>query len=297
MMALPGRYENVSLWDISAAYPYTMKNMEFPRRFVHYRRKMSIPRGVQGFARAEVTGGTPDQYGPLPVRVGEQISYPSVLDAEVGIWSLTELQAAEDSGEYAVKIKEAWIGEGNAVLFNQTWYDHILEGRALPGIAGKLAKLTSVATWGGFMIQGGGEWIEFGEQGEIERVADGKKLRPLCWPIAALVTGAVRSRLYSEGLTQDFCFAAHTDGGIYSSSHAPSPLSSGTIDSRAGQWRLKARASAIDLLSPQVYRYWESETGQVRHVVSGAPERIATQIFALRMRQAIREGRYHNAAA
>ncbi len=134
------------------------------------------------------------------------------------------------------------------------WWQELQQGRTMPGLAGLLAKSTGNALWGRFAMDSRfrGERTVRSKNGTVtaRRLAKRPGL-PGSHDLAETVAGRVRARLFELMLTAgDSLLSAHTDGAWLAEGGV------GVSAATEAGWRLKERARRLDLLDPQVLRYW-----------------------------------------
>jgi hypothetical protein len=274
-MARPGIYSNINFWDIQAAYPSSMHRLAFPTKYYEADTIDLEDRDTPGFAEATVK--IPRRYwGPLPMILEDDmpfgnLSFPtgSRLD---GIWATNELRLARDTGAQ-IKIHRAWVGTGIERLFTNPWWDRIVEGRALPGLAGQLAKVTANALWGSFIVEGRATWLTW-DGNKLVTEPDRYQAKPKSYSIAALLTAYVRERMFREAYMTIPIIGAHTDCVFVPDGHQPE-----FAGEESGCWRVKDTASELTLIDPQIYRYIRPD-GTERFVVSGVLPKDAPKAFA-----------------
>lgn len=170
----PRTYRHMAAFDIACAYPHAMWALgPYARRLV----EVAPDTGLEGpgIARARVTipwgfeGVTDRPFGALPVRLNEPSIWEGMNDARLaklpaealwwpvggaweGTWCWRELAAAQDLG-YEVRILRSWAPVGLVEPF-AGWEQVVREARGLPGAAGQLGKVVSVALWGTFALDG-----------------------------------------------------------------------------------------------------------------------------------------------
>lgn len=216
-----------------------------------------------------------------------------------GVWTWEELEAARRSG-CRVKVLGGWIHRSGWQPF-LPWWDAILEGRSLGGLAGQLAKVTGNALWGRFCLDpgAGNRFIRsLGAKGRT--VHRSLPARAQEWPahdLAETVSGRVRALLWGaiEG-AGDGLVLADTDGlwkleglaqsvepqvvSLADAGSNPVPLS---ID-----WRLKGEAKRLDVLGVQAYREWPRDGRRGPWVTfAGVPAERAEREFELRWKEAM----------
>lgn len=274
--------------DLPAAYASELGNLRYGG---HWHLASDLPardaawwaqEGRPVFCRAIVK--VPEcRYGPLPrrPRKPQHGGTAAVLGSEYptgcrmqGCWTYQELEAAERRGVRIVKVIETYVHLSASRPF-LPWWDAILEGRKMPGLAGLLAKTTGNALWGRFAMS-----VHTNGTRTI-RGADGKgRLTARPFPflgglpgahdLAETVSGRVRSKLYDAmEIAGADLLSAHTDG-IWSRASA-------RLD-ELDEWRQKQNARELWLLDPQVLRY-KPVRGRVQTVFAGVPAGLADQAF------------------
>jgi hypothetical protein len=278
-----GSFPNVALWDITAAYSSTLGNVLLPRRWRHYEGPGWDETAPIGVARAFVK--IPRMtWGPLPIPVTldrvrlmvtgapmPNTKFP-IQQTVFGVWSNDELRQAIEVG-CDVEIVESWVGRAAKPVF-AAWWQVVQEGRdALSADANKLLKWAANSLWGRFAAKGTGSVIWYdGNRKHQER--SNRRLNPQSLSLAALVSGTVRTRLYSEALMPwDFAvIACHTDGVWLPAGFKLSPNGGAP-----GHWRKKQETESLFLLGPQSYRYLQD--GDWRYVLAGIPPKAQERVF------------------
>ena len=287
-----GRYEGrLSLYDAPSAYATELGTVLYggewwpahalPRPLAAY-----AAEGAPTYVRARVRIPDSLSYGPLPKRPSRKMrSYQDAyfFGAEYpvgrrlqGLWTWQELQTAEEFGVAIEKILDGWVHRSGWQPFLPGW-EAVQRGRSMRGFRGALAKLTGNALWGRFAM----DPRAIGKRG-IRR-KQGRRLvqRPLAigsyqWPahdLADTVSGRVRAKLYALAETAgDQLVSAHTDGAWVQMPFDPGP-----------DWRQKELATRLDLLSPQVLRYYPRpdrfSDGTPVTVFAGIPSELADDAF------------------
>jgi hypothetical protein len=289
-----GRYRGtLEHWDLPAAYAAELGGLRYGGRWWNTRElpfqkpaEWWARDGRAVFVRAVVkipTGG----YGPLPQRPRKRMyglegillgaHYP-VGKRMQGVWTWQELDAAERHGVTIVKVLDVYVHlAGDSTPF-APWWEAVQDGRRQPGLAGLLSKMTGNALWGRFCMdnQANGERSIRSKEGREIRV------RPLpmhgglppVHDLAETVSGRTRARLYDLMVAAgNRLVSVHTDGAWTTRLDPSAPALDG--------WRMKAAASQVDILDPQVLRYWPKP----RHpqapftVFSGVPASMADAAF------------------
>lgn len=268
-------------WDLTAAYPQAMAGLHYGADWQRVpASKVDVPelvsRGWGVFARAKVQLGDME-VGPLPVRpVRERNTWEQVFDPIIyprtglrtGVWTGAELIAAAAAGA-TVKLSEVWSCGGEQV-FAPFWKVGQV-GRGLPGLAGRLAKMTVNALWGQFAIgREARQYLSFKDGRRFVAMAPDQGGRPRSFDLAESITGIVRSRLFAELLSIGGIITAHTDGGWSGGSVAPLGVG----------WRVKDRAEVMDVLNPQGYAYRRPQDKRVHYVMAGVPMSGRERAFA-----------------
>lgn len=235
------------------------------------------------FVRAlvQLTGAA---IGPLPRRPRRKLTGLGavLLGAEYpthgriqGTWAWPELEAAvECGGARILRQLDMWAHLATWHPFGP-WWRALEHGRSLPGLAGLLAKTTGNALWGRFCMdsRGGVRSIRGKHRGAMrQRPAPSRGGIPAAHDLAETISGRVRGKLLA-GMTAagSSLVSAHTDGLWTLAGTEP-------LDG----WRIKERARRLDLLDPQVLRYWPSPSADDEpwHVFAGVPSELAADHFA-----------------
>lgn len=281
----PRTYQHMVAADITAAYPHSMAQAHdyaLSLRSVH--RETVLDPQVAGLARARVYVPHDLPYAPLPVRIAPQIIQFQHGTIE-GIWPWCELAAAANVGA-EVEVEECWAPRRTADLFG-AWWPMVMEGRALGGGAGQIAKSISNSLWGQFGMVGDDRaevhWAD--EAGQLAyEVAQPERTMPHAWTahVAAETTARVRARLLTEGLYGSQFRPVHVDtDGIIVRRRAALP---GPEGSGPGTWRVKQKMAKVDVRAPQLYRFTCGRGCGVdhpkwHHVASGLSANQAPEYF------------------
>lgn len=236
------------------------------------------------FVRAIVKVPADITYGPLPRRLHRAIhrqlgaEYPRGKKLQ-GVWCWQELEAAERHGVRVIRVLETWVhlaGDQQPLL---PWWRAIEQGRAMPGLAGLLAKTTGNALWGRFAMDSKNYGVRSirsaGKSGRlVARPFAFRGGRPPSHDLAETVSGRCRAKLFDAiMLAGDGLLSAHTDG-IWCRTD-PELLAG------LPAWRRKQEARRIELLDPQVLRYWPKR-GKAQTVYAGYPASLADEAFEAR---------------
>lgn len=248
--------------DLHAAYPAAMMGEAVPLVL-----RPSSGRGLDapvGVARARVT--VPEWSAPWP-------PIPEAMPFGIwwrtgqveGWWPLCELRLARDYG-CRVEVDAVFEGDGYCDLFGE-WGRKMLEGRLLPGTAGRWMKMVGNALWGTFAMDGEVREVRFAdEQGSrVERVVRVRQTPP---PTAGFVAGEVsarvRVRLYRELIAPFRPWYVDTDGGVIpAGAGMPEPCGDGP-----GEWSAKESFSKFEARAAQAYRGTDHR-GRSRTVIAG----------------------------
>lgn len=281
----PGKYDGqIFNWDLPAAYASTLGNIRYNGSWTVRPFNAAIKAYEHGApVYCHATVDIPNvNFGPLPGSVRRAANpiesailnkFGYVTNGKMeGIWTLDELLAAQDVGCQFTPIT-CW-----AMLTGQQpflpWWNAILRGRELSGpIARSLAKRTGNALWGSCCSDG---------SARIKKVivsyeGNKKKTRKINFrhngqkpghDLAEAVSSAVRAKLYEHIIIADtHLLSAHTDG-VWVQGQYEVP----------DGWRIKQQARRIDLIDPQILRYYTD--AQNSHVVmAGIPYKIAPEKF------------------
>ncbi len=287
----------LTLYDLPAAYASTLGGLSYGGKWVQTSELPGrLDRGPEWwassgrpvFVRARVTlpGG---RYGPLVRRPRKRLhglaarllgsEYPPSGRIQ-GLWTWQEVAATVAQGGRLEAVLTTWVHLSEDRPF-APWWEAVQVGRAMPGLAGLLAKTTGNALWGRFCMdtKHAGVRTIRGRNGRLRsRPLRASPGLPPAHDLAETVSGRVRARLYSllaaagSGLV-----SAHTDGAWVIEGR-DEPLS---IDALGDTWREKQRARRLDLLDPQVLRYWPrpSRPDEPWTVFAGVPARSADAAF------------------
>ncbi len=276
-------------YDLQAAYANGIGTLRyggrwFPERNTTDRWLDTLTRqGVPVFARAAVYVPKHAPYGPLPCHTVPRAlrrhkhhpllreimrltgkMYPRGQRVQ-GWWPIEEIRAAEQVGA-TVKLLEVWKHAAPKESPFRHWLAAVNEGREMGGLAGGLAKITGNALWGQFALD-----PTIRGTRTIRRYTPGRKLpqivklggHPFQLPaidLAEIVAGRIRARLLLAMLAcDDGLVCAHTDG----------LWANGDVNLSA-EWRTKATARRVELLTPQKLRYYPRRAEPVT-VYSGVP--------------------------
>lgn len=251
----PKRYQGFMAVDITAAYPVAMASRDYALSLREVSTSSYIDPEEPGIAEAVVAIPSDLPYGPLPIRVDdEMIRFP--YGVVTGSWAWCELDAARQLG-CDVRITRSWAPRRRAPLFFG-WWQMGQTGRRLPGDAARLAKAILNSCWGQFAMSGDDRsevhWTD--DRGDTPyEIALPSQTLPHRWTshVAAETTARVRRRMLLEGLYGPTKPPVHVDtDGIIVSATSPMPIDSGP---ELGQWRQKATIEELDLRAPQLYRY------------------------------------------
>lgn len=303
----PGSYEgNILHLDMPSAYASTLASLRYGgiwRRY-HDVRIDRIPDDLCVFVRARVRIPT-GNYGPLVQRhrvppniaasyqaqlLGLSSSYPKERKVLQGVWTLQELQAAEDHGTVVLKVIDVWVHSAGSLPF-ESWWRAVQQGRALRNpLAAELAKMTGNALWGRFCM----DFASGGRRTIRSSVKPGQLVgRALpsfggqlpAHDLAEAVSGRVRARLYDMAETLgERLLSAHTDG-VWLDGTGMSPSETKDLATRSG-WRIKNFATRIDLLGPQALRYELRGAGdEWRYTYAGVPQERQAEFFEQRWKE------------
>lgn len=183
-----------------------------------------------------------------------------------GWWPVEEIRVAQRMG-CSVRILDVWKHVAPKESPFRHWLAAVNEGREMSGLAGLLAKVTGNALWGNFAL----DPTMYGRR-TIRRYTS-RKRRPQvvkldsrtftavpAVDLAEIVAGRVRARLLDAMLAcGDSLLCAHTDG-LWATTGVP----------LGDEWRVKATAHRVELLTPQKLRYYPRGSSPVT-VYSGVP--------------------------
>lgn len=257
----PGRYRNVTKWDITAAYTSALGGYLMPRMLEAVRSDpiCILSEETDGIAFAIVR--VPEMpFPPLPLRADKHlVRLTKWKTGEIcGWWAFAELRLAREVG-CKVKIVSAFRGR----LYHNdfaVWQSFIRAGRRLPNGAAGFAKHHGNVLWSSFSTTPSRILVK-------EYSADRKPTIIRITPpgmdftlptayIASLIAASVRVRLHSEtlmphGITNERVVHCDTDG-VISDKETP-PI--GEHGTRLGNWRKVKEIPLIEIKSPNAYRY------------------------------------------
>ena len=279
--------------DLPAAYASTLAELRYGGHWVRSGGRHELDRMAQNdrcvFARAQVKVPAL-RWGPLPRRPRRHVTgleqqlaaavYPRGVTMQ-GVWTADELAAAEAHGCSIMRVLDVWVHVAGDQQPFLPWWRAIQAGRGMSDKLGaQLAKVTGNALWGRFCMDG----RIGGLRSRTIRTRSGRKLeaRPLPFAggidpahdLAETVSGRVRARLYGAMMAAGGqMVAAHTDG-LWRACE-------GVDELELDGWRIKEHARRLDVLDPQVLRYWPLPGS--RHepfvVFSGIPSERAPRMF------------------
>ena len=219
--------------------------------------------------------------------IAPTVRYPTE-GSVVGLYTYAEIEQAIAAGCRAV-ILESYVHAGGDFVFSD-WHDAIMEGRALPGFAGQLAKATGNALWGQFVIDDRKRltvqrWNGTYKQLHVQS-SRGHQVR--AWDVGEIVCGTVRAKLY-EGMRE---VSSMVEPGVVipadSGSSPVPPLICCHTDGMwvrdtgttlPDPWRIKSEAAELHVLDQQKYRYREQGKRTFKTVFSGVPAARSEEVF------------------
>ena len=275
--------------DLPAAYTHVVGGLRYGGawRRCHEHPEMWHTAGFPVLVRARVSLPSDLTVGPLHRRprsrpdtrveeIAPTVPYPTSGRLE-GLWTYAEIEQADAAGAY-IAIRESYVHAGGDTVFAD-WHDAIMEGRALDGYAGQLAKATGNALWGQFVI-------DDRKRLQVQRWNGSYRSLPVqassghqkrAWDVGELVCGTVRARLY-EALScfDDDVVCCHTDGlWVRDTARANANPLGLAIDG----WRIKSDAAELHVLDQQKYRYRTRRARTFTTVFSGVPAARADDVF------------------
>ena len=254
--------------DLHAAYPAAMVASPLPLRLVP-----ASSRGIDapvGIARARVTiPESMERWPPIPGLMPAGLWWQT---GEIeGWWPLCELRLARTMG-CPVEIDAVYEGRGYDQPFGP-WMALMVEGRQLPGAAGRWMKAISNALWGSFSMEGEVWEVRFADQygtriGEIVRRRGSPP--PDGGFLAGEVSARVRVRLFDELILPFDPWYVDTDGGVIrAGAGLPEPLGA-----NAGEWSVRHWMKRFEARGAQAYR-WTDHQDVTRAVIAGVPDATA----------------------
>lgn len=276
--------------DLPAAYARELGHLRYGG---HWFRTSTLPKhgpewwaaeGRPVFVRACVAVPRDLAYGPLPRRPRRPrhglaaamlgADYP-VGKRLQGVWCWQELAEAERHGVRVIRVLEAWVHLAGGAQPFLPWWEAVEAGRSMPGLAGLVAKTTGNALWGRFAMDArafGVRSIRSKARGRmVARPVRSRGGLPGSHDLAETVSGRVRARLYAAMMVAgDELLSAHTDG-VW--------VRDAALAGELPGWRLKQQARRLQLLDPQVLRYWPQRRRDPRVVFAGVPALLADEAF------------------
>jgi hypothetical protein len=178
---------------------------------------------------------------------------------------------AEASGCRILKIIDCWQQVSTWRPF-QPWYEAVLRGRELGGLASTLAKVTGNATWGSLSIGAGLRALRYRKPGAARTTFRIVKVRggnpsARAYDLGEWLCGQTRARLH-EGMRAvgDDFICAHTDGLWTQGRGVPG-------------WRQKLGADEMEIMDYQHLRY-RRRGGPWRYTMAGVPDREVEDAWA-----------------
>lgn len=264
----PGRYRNVTKWDMTAAYANALGEYRMPRMLEPVRGDLRCVLSEESDGIAFAVVRVPRMaFPPLPQRADKHsVRIVKWRSGETlsGWWAFSELRLARNVG-CSVSVKSAFRGR----LYHNdfaAWREIIREGRRLPNGAAAFAKHHGNVLWSSFSTTPSRMLLkeyDANRRPHVVRITPaGRDFTLPTAYIAALVAADVRARLHSEtlmprGETNERIVHCDTDG-VISDRHTP-PL--GAHGRELGEWREVAEYRLIDVKSPNAYRYQCNECG------------------------------------
>jgi hypothetical protein len=264
------------LWDIASAFPAALISLRVPNR--RWREYPMGPRSPiptdPGFGHAVVhvpsmpLGPLPDKWNPIRLR------FPTD-DVLEGIWSLDELREAERVG-CRVMLMSVWVSRQFATPFAEfgqllaDMRNNLSEG------ALRIAKRGANGQVGTFAREG--HQLRSRYINGIEEVWEyGGHCKPKGLGIHAQITGAVRSKLFGEGIAPNAeqFVSCHTDGVILQVTDTQ--LLGTGCGIIPGDWDIKRDMEKVYLLDAQRYA-WEDSEG-THYSVAGIPSESVERFF------------------
>lgn len=286
--------------DLPAAYTHVIGGLRYGGawRECADRWRQWHDAGFPCLVRAHVKLPPGLQVGPLhrrPARrpdsgveeIAPTVPYP-VKGSNTGLWTAAEIEQAEAVGA-RIRVTHAYVHVGGDLVFAD-WHDAIMEGRALPGYGGQLAKAIGNGLWGQFVIDDRKRLTVQRWNGIYKalpvQASGGHQVR--AWDVGEIVCGTVRAKLY-EGMRG---VSSMVEPGVVipadSGSSPVPPLICCHTDGMwvrdtgttlPDPWRIKSEAAELHVLDQQKYRYREQGKRTFKTVFSGVPASRADEVF------------------
>lgn len=271
---------NLIQWDLYSAYTRRLAGLAFGGNGSKWKESRTttnfdglVEKGFCVYIEASVRFGKARNFlGPLPKRRTKyhprpiaNIGYPTEGTIE-GIWTYEEIRDADRIGA-AVSIRRTFVHYATGKRYHHhDWYNIISEGRTnLRGFARSLAKQTGNSLWGRYAMR-------IRPAKTVFRSNDGKRQwvqhptrtlkRNQCMELADQLCGKIRSDLYGFAVSADNdLLQGNTDGAWVRYKEGWLPPSD--------DWRIKKRATRLDIIDDATYRYWEEGERTPTYIVPG----------------------------
>lgn len=184
----------------------------------------------------------------------------------VGIWNWVELAEALEWGCTIELLGNAWQLQSTPGVYPfRPWYEALLKGRELPGLAGSLAKSSGNATWGRFAPSAGTRRVVRTVRGQLDmrRLPPLKGQMPESWDLAELIVSGVRAkgtRMMRQMGHRLVTF--HTDGGWIT----PGPTPEG--------WRVKSKARKLEVIDEATLRAFPEDGRRPQIIYASVPNQV-----------------------
>jgi hypothetical protein len=267
-----GTFYDVNLWDLASAYSSTIGSLQVPRKWEW--RTGPFDWDSDGFVQAEVNVPDCFGWGPLGIKSGMsararelcRVPPPTIRfptnNVVRGLWTADEIRTAESVG-CDIVVTGWWEPIGARPVFAD-WWQLMLEGREkLSPNAQRILKWGANTLWGRFAANGQTERIFYSE-GRQKHERMQREVMPKSAPIAGMIAGKIRARLYVEGIEPfaPFVLSCHTDGVFL-----PKGLEVSPNGGAPGTWRIKKECDSLTLIDAQTYNY--TSGGDTYYVMAG----------------------------
>jgi hypothetical protein len=276
-------------WDLAGAYAWAASVCHYPadgweRCSTWSGHPFAIVYGqVEMPPREDPQPGTIPEPRPLPMGAPFNIDYAAAkarrpYTAHVFLLGGELLSIADRLP--LQQVLASWEPRGPFLaLCRPGWTDAIVEGRTLPGVAGRLAKRTGNALWGSLAAHGSYKRVNY----RTGKYTLSGALRPRSEVVASIIVARVRVRLWLEALCAMPVIFGHTDSAVVPEGYRPA----GPIDNGLGSWKLKERLYDLQAFGVNSRRYRESpERGSPWiYVMAGERGAQAERIFGQKLRR------------
>ncbi len=276
-------------WDLYSAYSKQLSRLRFGgigSRWIQTKNSHNFDNLVdKGYLiYIEATVKIPDiKLGPIPIRrdrkfpnpMWDWLNFPT-NDTIKGIWSYEEIRQADAIG-CKIKISRIFYHEATGRKYwHEDWYNIIESGKKnLQGFAKSLAKQTGNSLWGRYAMRprpSRTKWRDENGKRHSEvrniRISKGNQ----CMELADQLCGKIRASLFELAISAgNNLIQGNTDGAWLKYDGRWNPPNH--------DWRVKHRATRIDVIDDRTYRYWEPGEKDPEYIAPGIDLDFSVRIF------------------